>query len=68
MITDRTAKAFERGRAAYSTGKAFCDNPYTHETTIQSANHWAWSEGWKTALKNDPLIDHDERDELLHRH
>lgn len=65
MMNWRTDKAFEKGKKAYSVGKALGQNPYTHETSIQSANHWAWTHGWRTAATNDPLLDPDEREALL---
>ena len=64
-MSERTAKAFEKGKLAYSNGNALGNNPYTHETTIQSANNRAWTQGWRTAATNDSLLDPDEREELL---
>lgn len=64
-MNERTDKAFEKGKLAYSKGNALGKNPYTHETAIQSANNRAWTHGWRTAATNDPLLDPDELEALL---
>lgn len=61
-----TQHAFDKGRKAYIAGKPAQSNPYTHETLIQSANFRAWAHGWRTAVENDPLLDRDEKDQLIH--
>lgn len=45
---DREQKAYANGVVAAQRGKSIESNPYTHETTIQSANHWAWRRGYKS--------------------
>lgn len=63
----RTDKARDRGRDAYVMGKHLPDNPYTHETSIQSANHKAWADGWLEAAAADPLLDDEERAAIISR-
>jgi len=45
-MNNREKSAFNKGAAARRRGKADSENPYTHETSIQSANHWAWKRGY----------------------
>jgi hypothetical protein len=47
-MNEREQKAFNKGKIAAQLGRAISDNPYTHETTIQSANHWAWKRGYQS--------------------
>lgn len=39
-------RAFHLGRVAHRAGRQMNDNPYTHETSVQSANNRAWRAGW----------------------
>lgn len=36
----------EKGISAFHRGKLMRDNPYTHETSRQSANFWEWQHGY----------------------
>jgi len=42
----REEKAYAKGALARRLGENINANPYTHETAIQSANHWAWRRGF----------------------
>jgi ribosome modulation factor len=59
------ARAYPRGRNAYLAGKPTSKNPYHHGTSFQSANYREWLCGWREACKADPLLDDDERADLL---
>ena len=48
IMDSREQKAFDRGADAARRGKSSDSNPYTHETTIQSANHRAWLAGYRS--------------------
>lgn len=52
--------AYNKGRIAYSAGKEPSDNPY-----VQEINRREWTRGWRDAVRNDPLLDQDERRVLL---
>lgn len=61
-MKDRTARAFEKGQSACRRGKLMRDNPYTHETSVQSANFWAWQKGYCAQAKAEA----DEASENYH--
>lgn len=49
-MNPRERAAFAKGTEAAERGKSVQDNPYTHETSIQSANFWAWRHGFDRAV------------------
>ena len=46
-MNEREQKAFRKGEIAAKMGRD--DNPYTHATSIQSANFWTWKRGHDAA-------------------
>lgn len=60
-----TTNSYLRGQKAYSDGLYPKDNPYG--PTMNPGNRKEWLRGWKDALINDPLMDQDEKQELMKR-
>lgn len=59
----REEKAFAKGKVAAKMGRSIIANPYTFETSIQSANFWAWKRGFESAMEamEDPhTTDHSK--------
>lgn len=50
-MNEREKKAFLKGEAAAKMGRQVHANPYTHETSIQSANFWAWKRGFESTME-----------------
>lgn len=47
-MNEREEKAYAKGVKAAQSAESKYTNPYTHETSIQSANYWAWLAGYRS--------------------
>lgn len=58
-----TKNPYREGQEAYQAGLMPDANPYG--PSINLADRKEWLRGFKTALLNDPLLDKDERHEIM---
>lgn len=49
----RARTPFEKGRSACRRGKRMNENPYTHETSIQSKNNREWASGYAAQAQDE---------------